>query len=73
MKELTSHAEWLITIVTLIGGFYILDSKIGATNERMDNFIFAWHAESQAWRAEWHAECKDFHGRLCAIEEKNKH
>jgi len=28
---------------------------------RMDSFLMAWHLEN-----------KDFHGRLCAIEERNK-
>lgn len=56
MKENTwlSHVEWVVVIVTLIGGFYTIES-------RMDQFLIAWHIEN-----------KDFHGRLCAIEERNK-
>ena len=56
-----SHVEWIIVIVTLLGGFYALDNRIDVINSRFDQFLVAWHQES-----------KDFHGRLCAIEERNR-
>ncbi len=56
-----SHIEWLIVFLTLLGGFYALDNRIDSINSRFDQFMMAWHEES-----------KDFHGRLCAIEERNK-
>jgi hypothetical protein len=51
--SIISHIEWIIVFVTLLGGFYSLDSKIDAVNFRMDQYMIAWHEES-----------KDFHGRL---------
>ncbi len=63
--SIISHLEWFIVFITLIGGFYAIDVKFDAKfdsiNSRFDQFIFAWQQES-----------KDFHGRLCQIEEKNK-
>jgi hypothetical protein len=60
-KTWLSHIEWIIVFITLIGGFYSLDARIDAINSRFDQFMIAWHEEA-----------KDFHGRLCAIEERNK-
>lgn len=59
-KSLISHIEWLIVFLTLIGGFYALDGRIDAINSRFDQFLMIWHEEA-----------KDFHGRLCQIEERN--
>ena len=56
-----SHIEWVVMFVTIIGGFYSITSRIDNCNNRMDQLFVAWHQES-----------KDFHGRLCAIEERNK-
>jgi len=56
-----SHIEWIVMFVTIIGGFYSIDCRIDNCNNRMDQFLIAWHQEN-----------KDFHGRLCAIEERNK-
>ncbi len=56
-----SHLEWIIVFITLIGGFYSIDARIDAINSRFDQFMIACHQES-----------KDFHGRLCTIEERNK-
>lgn len=60
-KSWINHLEWAVVLVTLIGGFYAMDARIDAINARFDQFMFAWQSES-----------KDFHGRLCAIEERNK-
>ena len=56
-----SHAEWVVMFITIIGSFYALHSTINECNSRFDQFLIAWNEEA-----------KDFHGRLCAIEEKNK-
>lgn len=57
--------EWLGIVgpvMGLVGWFYHLtDRKI----EKMD-------AEFKAFREMWIQESKDFHGRLCAIEERRK-
>ena len=55
------HFELVVMFVTIVGGFYTIDSRIDNCNNRMDQFLIAWHEES-----------KDFHGRLCAIEERNR-
>lgn len=66
-KNFSTHAEFVVILVTLIGGYVMIDSKIDQqvgridqVNARMDQFIMMWHEE-----------VKDFHGRLCAIEERN--
>lgn len=63
-----SHIEWVVMFVTLVGGFYTIDSRIDNCHSRIDQFLIAWRAEANAF----HQETKDFHGRLCAIEERNK-
>lgn len=60
-KGWISHIEWLVVFVTLLGGFYALDSRIDHMNSRFDQFLMVWHEEA-----------KEFHGRLCTIEERNK-
>jgi hypothetical protein len=37
-KTWTSHVEFLVLLITLIGGFYNLDGKIERQNERTDRF-----------------------------------
>ena len=56
-----SHVEWVIMFVTIIGSFFAIYSCINDCNSRFDQFLIAWHDEA-----------KDFHGRLCMIEERNK-
>lgn len=70
MKEnfFKNHADTIaiigvnLAIFTILVGLFIMNvSSISASNARMDmmqNLI--------------HQETKDFHGRLCAIEERNK-
>lgn len=60
-KNWISHVEWIIVFVTLLGGFYSIDARIDSINSRFDQFMIAWHEEA-----------KDFHGRLCSIEERTK-
>ncbi len=48
-----SHIEWVVMFVTLIGGFYMIETRFDNCNNRIDQFLIAWHEES-----------KDFHGRL---------
>ena len=35
-EKWTSHVEWAIMIVTLIGGFYMVNAKIERQGERTD-------------------------------------
>ena len=35
-KHWTSHAEFIVLLVTLLGGFYLLDGKIERQGERTD-------------------------------------
>lgn len=35
-KNWTIHAEFLVLLVTLLGGFYLLDGKIERQSERTD-------------------------------------
>jgi len=63
-----SHLEWVVLFVTLLGGFYSVNSRIDNCNNRMDQFLMAWQQENVAW----HQETKDFHGRLVSLEERSK-
>ena len=75
----TTHAmDWaqlIILLVTILGMFFWnrsesradirhMDSKLEATRE----LVRAIYEQSK----EFQAEIKDFHGRLCAIEERNR-
>lgn len=60
-NSIITHIEWLIVFITLLGGFYALDARIDGINNRFDQYMIASHEES-----------KDFHGRLCSIEERNR-
>jgi len=35
-KSFTNHIEFMVLLVTLIGGFYLLDGKIERQSERTD-------------------------------------
>lgn len=59
--EWSSHLEWVVTLLTILGCFYMVEGRIDSINTRFDQFLTAWHEEA-----------KDFHGRLCAIEERNR-
>lgn len=37
-----SHVEWVVTIITLLGGFYLLDAKIERQMERCDKLYEIW-------------------------------
>jgi hypothetical protein len=70
-----NHADTLaiigvnLAIATLILSMWISNThRIDAANARTDSLISSWINDSQAW----HQESRDFHGRLCAIEERNK-
>ncbi len=63
------HVQWAVTwclafsiiLVTYHLTRKQIDSKFDSLNSRMDQFMYEWKCES-----------KDFHGRLCAIEERNR-
>lgn len=66
--SIISHLEWLVVFVTLIGSVYTIYSRVDATNARFDQFMVSMQQESMRFQD----SIKDFHGRLCAIEERNK-
>jgi len=53
------------TVITIVGSNIAL---IGWLRSDMKSF----EIEVRGWKDEVQKEMKDFHGRLCAIEEKNK-
>lgn len=64
----TNHAEFVVLLITLLGGFYLLDGKIERQGERTDK-LYEMFCEVQK---QWAKDSKDFHGRLCVIEERNR-
>lgn len=53
------------TVITIVGSNIAL---IGWLRSDMKSF----ETKIDGWKSEIDKEMKDFHGRLCAIEEKNK-
>lgn len=60
------------TLVTTITLYLHTDSKIDAMHQTMREISREIQTEIKAMHAESQLEMKDFHGRLCAIEERNK-
>lgn len=71
----TIHAEFVVLLVTLIGGFYLLDGKIERCGARTDK-LYEMFVENQAKFHEeankFHDEMRKFHGRLTIVEERTK-
>jgi len=63
-KGLSSHIEFMVLLVTLIGGFYLLDGKIERQGERTDK-LYEMFVSVQN-------EIKELHGRSCVLETKLK-
>lgn len=67
-KNWSIHAEFVILLITLLGGFYFLDGKIERTTSsqaaRTDR-LYEMFIEGQK-------EIKELYGRVCVIEERNK-
>ena len=61
-KTFTSHVEFVVLLITLIGGFYLLDGKIERQGERTDK-LYEMFVQVQH-------EIKDLHGRCCVTETK---
>lgn len=40
------HIEWVVVLITLLGGFYLLDGKIERQGERIDRNCEIHHARS---------------------------
>jgi len=57
--------ELIIVLITIAGLFIWNRAEANSDRRDMMNMINAHHMET-------YAETKDFHGRLCAIEERNK-
>jgi len=51
-----------------IGSFNSLDADVKSGMKKIDQTILLIHQES----TNFHREMKEFHGRLCIIEERNK-
>ena len=54
-----SHLEWVVLFVTLLGGFYSVNTRIDNCNNRIDQVITLMHNESM-----------QFHSRLSILEER---
>lgn len=59
-KTFTSHIEFMVLLITLLGGFYLLDGKIERQGERTDK-LYEMFVSAQE---EFHKEMRDFHARL---------
>jgi hypothetical protein len=65
-KNFTGHVEFVVLLITLIGGFYLLDGKIERQSERQSertDKLYEMFIQVQN-------EIKDLHARSCVIETK---
>ena len=65
-KHLTSHVEFLVLLVTLLGGFYLLDDKIETQGARTDK-LYEMFVENQKT---FYEEMKNIHARVSVMEYK---
>jgi hypothetical protein len=72
-KELTIYlAEFIVLIISMAGMFFWSISESKEDKRILFAMINENRIETQSTLNAIHAEMKDFHGRLCAIEEKNR-
>jgi len=81
-SEVKSKFEWqhilelVLILVTVLGTTITLhlhmDTKVDSYNERMACKVDAYQARTYDILEGIRLDMKDFHGRLCAIEERNK-
>lgn len=57
------------TIITILGTNVALFSWLRSDMKSFENRI---ETKIESWKDEINKEMKDFHGRLCAIEERNR-
>ncbi len=66
-----------LALAAILGGFIFwafskFDSDIKTMGNRLDSDMKSFANEIRGWKDEIYKEMKDFHGRLCSLEEKNK-
>lgn len=68
-KDWFVHIEWVVVLVTLLGGFYTLDSKIERQSQRCDKLYEIWvenNKEIQRCREDsnrkWETLLREVHG-----------
>ncbi len=74
--DLTVILTGIGTAVTIIGANVALISWLRSDMKSFENKIDGWKdqfsRDMQSYKDEVNKEMKDFHGRLCTIEERNK-
>lgn len=71
-KNWLSHIEWAVMFVMLLGMHYSMNARIDVAIESINDRVDSSNTRFDQFMMEWKQESKDFHGRLCAIEERNK-
>lgn len=72
-KELTIYlAEFVVLIISMTGMFFWSISESKEDKRVLMALMNENRIETQSTLNAIHTEMKDFHGRLCAIEERNK-
>jgi len=64
-QYLVTVGELIVLMITISGLFLWSRSETRADTRRIEDLVTTIHSEIIA-------EMKDFHGRLCALEEKNR-
>jgi hypothetical protein len=71
-EVLTVFAVIATNLGTVIALYIQTDKKIDENRKETDNKIEVFRVETRAMITAIQQEMKDFHGRLCAIEERNR-
>ena len=67
--------EWLQVLamgITVFSLFLWNHSEMHSNQKETNAIVNAIREDARDFREKWVQETKDFHGRLCAIEERNK-
>lgn len=62
----------LVATVSIMASISWIRSDMKALEMEIKNERKSFEMELRSWKNEVNKEMKDFHGRLCAIDEKNK-
>lgn len=52
-QEWFVHIEWVVVLITLLGGFYTLDSKIERQSARTDRLYEIYVESNEKWNERW--------------------
>lgn len=64
--------QFLILLGSFVGTFWLIRGEFKVANDKLEARVDSYRQETASILNAIQAEIKDFHGRLCAIEERNR-